>query len=135
MKVQRSVIFDVDVLKSVDEIKGLVSRSAYINDILKKEIKRVEENKKVVKTETAKNAPVKNIDENIVCQDQTIETEINRLIPALKNHHHSISEIRMFMKASLSTINNIQLGRIITLEELTGLLREEAKKQGVRCVD
>lgn len=134
MKMQYSIIFDVDCVESIDEIRGLVSRSAYINELLKKEIKRVD-GEKVVKPENDKSVPVKNIDVNIVSQDQAIETEIRRLISSLKNHHKSISEIRMFMKASLATINNIQPGRIITLEELSGLVREEAEKQGVRCID
>lgn len=134
MKKQYSITFDVDCVESIDEIKGLVSRSAYINELLKKEIKRVN-GEKVVKPENDKSVHVENIDVNIVSQDQAIETEIHRLIPSLKNHHKSISEIKMFMKASLTTINNIQPGRIITLEELAGLVRDEAEKQGVQCID
>ena len=135
MKMQFSIIFDVDCVESIDEIRGLVSRSAYINELLKKEIKRVKGRGKVVESGNEKSIPSKTVDVVVVDQDQAIKTEIHRLIPALKNHHHSISEIRMFMKASLTTINNIQPGRIITLDELGNLVREEAERQGVNYID
>ena len=130
MKHKYTFTLDTKISDKLDDVRGLISRSAYINELIRK-IDDVDENK--IKND--KKTQPKNISEIIVSQNQAIKTEIHRLIPALKNHHHSISEIRMFMKASLTTINNIKPGRIITLDELSKLIREEAERQGVNCID
>ena len=122
MRVRYNIMLDPDKVEVIDNIRGLISRSSYLNNMLGEEIERVNSSKQTI---------------DIIDRNQAIQTEIERLITSLKNHHNSITEIRKFIKTSLLIINKdcIEEGvQPLTLKELSEMLQKEAESRGIRCI-
>ena len=143
MRERYNIMLDPDRVKEIDEIRGLISRSSYLNELIGDEIKRVkgdkqtvDENIEVADQQVMDKEEIEKIPE--VTNQQVIQIEIERLVTSLKHHHRSLSEIRMFMKNSLVMINKDNTTRGIqslTLDELIEIVTKEAEAQGIHCVE
>ena len=142
-KVIYGLVDENDTLKKT--VDKLLEKTNELNNINKKEVEEYEVDKTSKKSDQQQVLAdqqvmdKEEIEKNPeVTNQQVIQIEIERLVTSLKHHHRSLSEIRMFMKNSLVTINKDNTTRGIqslTLEELNEMVKKEAENQVIHCVE
>lgn len=142
-KVIYGLVDENDTLKKT--VDKLLEKTNELNNINKKEVEEYEVDKTSKKSDQQQVLADQQImdKEEIeknpeVTNQQVIQIEIERLVTSLKHHHCSLSEIRMFIKNSLVTINKDNTTRGIqslTLDELSEIVKKEAENQGIHCVE